>query len=434
MNVLVMNHSFEHDLSALRAASPDWNWRVVGLDLFAREAIRAMGDEVSEHLGAYHRPHLAEGRACWQERLATLLEDLWLEEPFDAFVVPSDSYFYLRDAPAACERLGVPFLVVQKETTIAPWNMEVGAAALREHAPLVARHMTVCSERHREYWERAGAPRSKMTVTGQPRFDFYADLPDIRLPYGDDGPIILFFSYLPDFYHPGMVGSEGKAVWQDLLDRTEQELWSLAGEGYRVLVKPHPLQPFRTEARRIAGQVGDLYGHKVFTIDPADDVRRLIAGSDIAVGFQSTVMLEAMVAGLPTVYTCWDPECARIEDTMSPYHEMDGLMKVVRDADRFADTIRTARPALPGTPEWQARRDAGQVHLGALDGLASERTVQVLADQIGSFRAEPAHGAGAKPGRRHRSMALRRYRARERAIGTASRVRGALRAYHRRVP
>jgi hypothetical protein len=427
MDVLVMNHSFEHDIAALRSASPEWDWRVVNLDLFAREATRVMGAEVTEHLGAYARPHLAERRQVYRQRLASLLEDLYLERPFDAFVAPSDSYFYLRDAPAACASLGVPFLVVQKETTIAPWNMEVGTAALREHAPLVARHMTVCSERHREYWERSGAPREQMTVTGQPRFDFYADMPREQLGYGSDGPIILFFSYLPDFYHPGMVGSEGTAIWQELLDRTEEELWALAAEGYRVIVKPHPLQSFRVEERRIRPHVGELYGTKVFVVDGALDVRRLIAGSDVAVGFQSTVMIEAMVAGLPTLYTCWDPECRRIEGTLTPYHEWDGLIDVVRDADRFADVVRAAEPALPGSERWAARRRLGELHLGSLDGRASERTVGVLAEQVAAFRRERGTQNGVTLSRKRPSLALRRYRARERAISTASRMRQALR-------
>lgn len=426
VNVLVMNHSFEHDITALEAASPDWCWRVVNLDLFAREATRVMGQEVTEDLGAYARPHLAERRAAYRERLARLLEDLFLERPFDLFVAPSDSYFYLRDAPEACKRLGVPFIVVQKETTIAPWNMEVGATALREHAPLVARHMTVCSERHREYWERAGASRKQMTVTGQPRFDFYAQTPRERLPYGSDGPIILFFSYLPDFYQVGMVGSEGKPIWHDLLERTEEELWRLAGEGYRVLVKPHPLQPFPAEERRIRDRVGSLYGTKVFAVDGALDVRRLIAGSDVAVGFQSTVIIEAMVAGLPTLYTFWDPECRRIEGTLTPYHEWDDLIDVVRDADRFAETVRAAQPALRGSERWDARRRLGEFHLGPLDGRASERTVRVLADQVHAFRRERGARHVVSLSRKHPSLALRRYRARERAISTASRLRRVL--------
>ena len=355
-----------------------------------------MGEEVTEHLGAYARPHLAERRAEYRRRLAGLLEDLYLERPFDAFVVPSDSYFYLRDAPAACAALGVPLLCVQKETTIAPWNMEVGTKALREHAPLIARHMTVCSERHREYWERSGAPRERMTVTGQPRFDFYADMPRERLPYGDDGPIILFFSYLPDFYHPGMVGSEGKAVWQDLLDRTEEELWALAAEGYRVLVKPHPLQPFRVEERRIRARVGALYGTKVFVLDGALDSRRLIAGSDIAVGFQSTVLIEAMVAGLPTLYTSWDPECRAHRG------DADAVSRVGR-ADRGRPRRRRVRRHRP-------RRPAGAAGQRALGGAPAPGRG---APRPARRPRERAHGAGARrPGRGVSPRAGRRPRGR----------------------
>jgi hypothetical protein len=251
-------------------------------------------------------------------------------------------------------------------------------------------------------------------------------MPREQLGYGSDGPIILFFSYLPDFYHPGMVGSEGTAIWQELLDRTEEELWALAAEGYRVIVKPHPLQSFRVEERRIRPHVGELYGTKVFVVDGALDVRRLIAGSDVAVGFQSTVMIEAMVAGLPTLYTCWDPECRRIEGTLTPYHEWDGLIDVVRDADRFADVVRAAEPALPGSERWAARRRLGELHLGPLDGGASERTVGVLAEQVAAFRRERGTQNGVTLSRKRPSLALRRYRARERAISTASRMRQAL--------
>lgn len=423
-----MNHSFEQDIDALRAASPDWRWRVVGLDYFHREAMKIFEPGAADGLAGYTRPEYAEARASYRERLAELLEDLWRDRHFDAFVVPSDSFFYVREAPYACHRLGVPFLVVQKETTIAPWNMENGSAELRRHAPLVADHMTVCSERHREYWLRAGASPDSMTVTGQPRFDFYAEERRNQLPYGDDGPVVLFFTYLPDFYHPRMVKSEGGGVWWDLLRRTEEGLWRLAQEGYRILVKPHPLQPFRAETRRIKSEVGDLYGSKVFAIEPTTDVRTLIAGSDIAVGFQSTVMFEAMAAGLPLVYTFWDPEARAIADAMIPFHEWGHVLEVADEADSFERCVREARPAPWGSELWRARREIAETHLGSLDGRASERTIASVAEQIRLFRT--AGEASAPRARRSRpSMRLQRYRARRRAIRTASRMRRALRLY-----
>lgn len=426
MNVLVMNHSSEQDIDALAAASPTWRWRIIGLDYFYREAMRTFDPAVTDSLAGYTRPEYAVDRERYRERLGRLIEDLWLEEPFDVFVAPSDSFFYLREAPYACHRLGLPFLVVQKETTIAPWNMEKGARELRDHAPLVADHMTVCSKRHRDYWVRAGTARAAMTVTGQPRFDFYAEERSERLPYGEDGPIILFFTYLPDFYHPVMVSSEGKGVWHDLLRRTEEGLWQLARDGYRVLIKPHPLQPFRAESRRIKREVGSLFGTKVFPIEPTMDVRGLIAGSDIAVGFQSTVMFEAMAAGLPLVYTFWDPEAKRLANTMVPFHKWGHLLEVADRADGFVDAVRGARPAPWDSDLWRARRELAEEHLGPLDGHASERTITVIAQQVERWHAKKSTVRD-QPSRSRPSMALRRFRTRERAIRTASRMRRALR-------
>jgi CDP-glycerol glycerophosphotransferase (TagB/SpsB family) len=283
--------------------------------------------------------------------------------------------------------------------------------------------MTVCSERHRDYWLRAGARKEDMTITGQPRFDFYAEPRQKELPYGDDGPIILFFTYLPDFYHPVMVTSGGRGVWSDLLERTEQGLWRLAQEGYRVLVKPHPLQPFRAETRRIKTAAGALYGSKVFAIEPTTDVRDLIAGSDIAVGFQSTVMFEAMAAGLPLVYTFWDPEAQRIADTMVPFHEWGHVLEVADTSDSFEARVREARPAPWESELWRARREIAELHLGPLDGGASERTLAAIETRVGAHRAATDGPPPSRARRRRPSVRLRRYRARERAIRTASRVR-----------
>ena len=41
-------------------------------------------------------------------------------------------------------------------------------------------------------------------------------------------------------------------------------------------------------------------------VDPQADVRPLIVAADVTVGFQSTALLEAMLAGRPVLYTGWD--------------------------------------------------------------------------------------------------------------------------------
>src|SRR5262249_36623418 len=150
------------------------------------------------------------------------------------FVVPSDIFFYVRSSPDACHRLGVPFFVAQKETTIAEYTMVEFAEEVRRYAPPLHDHMTACSERHKDYSVRTGADPATITVTGHPRFDFYAKLPE-RPP----GRTILFLSYHLGAYHR----DEGiRPVWQTLHDSTEAALHELAREGWRVLVKPHPQQ------------------------------------------------------------------------------------------------------------------------------------------------------------------------------------------------
>ena len=60
--------------------------------------------------------------------------------------------------PRRRTRIGVPVVVVQKETTISEATMQTHSAEMRDAAPFIADHMTVCSERHRQFWVRAGAP------------------------------------------------------------------------------------------------------------------------------------------------------------------------------------------------------------------------------------------------------------------------------------
>ena len=74
----------------------------------------------------------------------------------------------MESTASACHRLGVPFFVAQKETTISELTMTADAERVRAFASPIADHMTVCSERHRQFQLRAGAVPDRVTVTGQP--------------------------------------------------------------------------------------------------------------------------------------------------------------------------------------------------------------------------------------------------------------------------
>jgi hypothetical protein len=318
---------------------------------------------VATGLEAQAEDELASERRRFAAVFERLLQEEFMRFPFDALVVPSDSFFYVRPAPAACHRLGVPFFVAQKETTIAAHTMVEHAARVARHAPPSHDHMTVCSERQKEFWIRAGAAPDSITVTGQPRFDFW------HRPHGGPaGRTVLFFSYHVDAYHP----DEGAApVWQILHEQTEAELSRLVDEGWKVLVKPHPQQPAPDLAPGLS------------LVPAAADTRRLIMEADVVVGFQTTALFEAMLAGRPVLYTGWDPEALRLGSSLIPFAEWDAGITVVRSAAALADAVRAATP--PDEAAMRFRREVVSTFLGPVDGGAARRTLDVISEVVARF-------------------------------------------------
>ena len=341
MRLLILDHFFAHDIEALAdAAGPGTSIRVMSSDELRAEALRIFPEEVAGGLEAFTRDEFAEHRRRFAVRLGELLAEEMSRGEFDAFVVPSDSFFYVRAAPEACRALGVSFFCVQKETTISPNTMVAHAEATRLHAPFIADHMVVCSERHKDFWVRAGTRPELIDVTGQPRFDLYRQ-PERWPARVDERPTVLFFSYMLDAYHPDEGSDE--PVWDTLHRQTEAGLWELARRGWRILIKPHPQQPFGDLRNRLKRELGPLMGASVELIEGGVDARRLILASDVVVGFQSTALIESMAAGKPIVYTGWDPLAAQLEERLIPFHEWQGAIDVVTRPEELADTVAAAR-------------------------------------------------------------------------------------------
>jgi hypothetical protein len=378
MRFLALEHHFAQDLDALRqAAGEELELDVMAFDLLRWEALRFLPAEVATGLEAYASPELEGARRRYGAVLREILEDRFASAPFDAVLMPSDTFFYVRAAPAAAHALGVPLLVAQKETTISEHTMREHAEQLRRLAPPLADRMTVCSERHKRFWVRAGGAAERIVVTGQPRFDYYqrpAAWPS-AVPYAGDGHTVLFLSYASDAYHPG--DGSGAGAWDGLRRQTEEGLHELARRGWRVLVKPHPQQPAESE-RDWRRRVGDLLGRQVFLVDAHADVRRLIVTADVTVGFQSTALLEAMLAGRPVVYTGWDEGAAALADELIPFQQWDREIVVVRRASDFPDAVVASRASAFSAEVLRSRRELAEGYLGPLDGRCAERSVAAL--------------------------------------------------------
>jgi hypothetical protein len=399
MRALVLDHFFGQDIAALRAVlAADEDLRVLGYSVLRAEARRVFPPIVAVGLEGMSTPAFAAGRERYAARLQRLMDDEFAAGPFDVVVLPSDLFFYVRDLPAACERLGVPVVVVQKETTLSPATIERFAGSIARHAPFQAAAMTVCSERQRSFWIRAGAPADRLSVTGQPRFDVYGSPPPERP--GGRPPRVLFFSYLLRAYHPSSLsGTPHLAAWDRLHRETEQGLRVLAREGWEVVVKPHPQQDFTPSESGLD------------VAPAASDTRKLIRDADVVVGFQTTALIESLAAGRPVVYTGWDPEARRVESDLIPFHDWKDVLTVAERAEDLPDAVRRARRL--GASRSERARLIVDEWLGPIDGGAARRALDIVRRHADAAAA-------------HRGPTVERRR--EELVGRGRRLRHARRA------
>ena len=163
--------------------------------------------------------------------------------------------------------------------------------------------------------------------------------------------------------------------------QTEVALHDLARRGWRVLIKPHPQQD-PSAVSQWRERAGDLWGERVLLVDPGADARRLILSADVVLGFQSTALLEAMLAGRPVVYTGWDQEATAMGPDLIPFTDWGDVISVARTADGLAETIASLLGSHPSPAAMARRQEIAELYLGPLDGAASARALAVIGDEV----------------------------------------------------
>jgi hypothetical protein len=380
VRVLAMDHYFDQDLKRLEA-HPGIDVRRFPYQRLRRPALRVMGDAVATGLAPYNRPDLAPARARYARWLEREVRRLYLERRFDLIVLPSDTFFYVRCLPQAAHALGIPVVVVQKETTISHDTMTKHSLEMREEARFISDFMTVCSERQREFWVRAGADPELIEVTGQPRFDVYAE-PVRRSVSGRRQ--VLFLSYFLDTYVPGVGRGKGLRVWEPLREATERALIDAVRRGIcDVVVKCHPQQQHRAEVARYERLAGLSWMRGVSVADQDADTRDLILASDTVVGFQTTALYEAVAARKSTIYAAWGPEFERHRSGLIPFHDAPpSCLRHAGSAEALSVML-----AADQAPEGSRCANWYEDALGRIDGHATDRVVNRLVAVAGTSRA-----------------------------------------------
>lgn len=383
LQVLALDHYFDQDLRALEA-HPRLRVRRFPYQRLRGPALRMLGSAVATSLEAYNRADLEQERRRYARWLFGEVRRLYLEQAFDVIVLPSDTFFYVRSLPSAAHALGIPVVVVQKETTVSVGTMQVHSANMRAAAPFISDFMTVCSERHMEFWRRAGADPGRVEVTGQPRFDMYAT--QTSRP-ANPRPRVLLLSYALDAYVPRAAQDPRPSTWRQLRDETEAALMAAARSGAcEVIVKCHPQQNHAAESARLAREAGTLWRHGFSVAEIGADTRELIVATDAVVGFQTTALYEAVAARKSVIYAAWGDEYERFRARLIPFEEAPaGCLRQAASAHDLAALLQDLS-AVPG-PACAAWYEQA---LGHIDGHATER----VAARLEAIAADwPAGGA-----------------------------------------
>lgn len=384
MNLLIVDHHFGQDIEALSRVATSHRIRVLDANMFGRVAQRHFPPWVfMSILGeAYALPEFAEARARHLEDVRTLLRDIYATFRFDVLVLPSDSIPAFRPCAAVLHDMGLPLVVLQKETAISPFTMEEESRTIAATIPFSGDLMLTCSENNRQYWLNAGADSAKIVVTGQPRFDFYhypanwKTLRDLGIRIDTARSTVLFLSYDLGAYCPvGVLTS----TWQQLRGETESVLIDLARHAsFNLLIKPHPQQQnLEADRQRLCDLAGDTWERTVHLLPPQTDFRHLVVNVRTVVGFQSTAMFEAMAAGKQVIYTWWTAATRQYVPALIPFHEMGEALHIVTSPEELKRCV-LAGPSALGSEQMQRRAREAQHQLGPLDGKAGERSLAEL--------------------------------------------------------
>jgi hypothetical protein len=372
--VLIVNHHFEQDIDAIIEANESHAAKVVdhrrlfGISncFFTREERDGVVpyDKVNpERKNAY-------GRIA--KRIIALVRQRF---PFDVMVLPSDSFFWIREVIFELRAMGIPTVIIDKEGTISPYFFKRHPAEIKEKFPFISDKLMVWSERQKEFWTNSGVDRGIIQVVGQPRSDFFfakskwLTREQLGLPH--DRKIVLFFTYELDAYIPAQLyGSE--LNWKEVREGTHRVLnkLSMAFPGVQFLIKAHPQQ------RDISAIIDAFAGcRKNLTVLTGSQLsNQLLVNADIIVGFQTTALIEAMLLRKPILYTFWSKPVADFAEELIPFHKSGALDLVASESDLEEKLRLYIENAFElSVHEHHSRKKFLEVYFKEANGLTGER-------------------------------------------------------------
>ena len=280
---------------------------------------------------------------------------------------------------AAARRLQLPVVA-----HVASWDHTVGKGVISPFCELYVVQNHVMEDDLGRYH---GIEPERVRVTGWPQTDLFhrrrqrAEYEALVHRYGLDArrPLVLVAGNTPS-----NAPYEGRFV-ERLVAWWQQD----ASERFQLLFRPHPRD------RQWRERFGAAAGHEGVGVQEAsytdmDDLAALLQHGDVVVCNAGTILLDALVGDRPAVCVLYDEgappgESWAAKNVVGKHYEELAASGAFYRAERFEDVVAGIERALehPGELAEERRRVVEQV-IGAVDGHAAERVVEVVSDILGN--------------------------------------------------
>lgn len=343
--LLVVDHHFSNEIKSMRQSGAFADFQLVvvdSFDLFNRN-LWYFPPKVWYAQDPYDGPAYARARERSQRAGGRNLARLRSKVNLVAIVTPSDSFYWLRGTILAARQMGIPTFTFDKEGTISPAGFQTDTVKIREHFPPISDRYYVWSDRQRDFWVQAGAPKERVRVLGSLRTDLYVNMPPAQKTK------ILLYDFDPSAYAL-MIPPEDRAGMPDGWAPLKREIHAVMLDR----MKAHPSIPFTVKCHPQQTDVAavqatferpDLPNVRVVT--GSRKVDELTAEHSIAFGFQTTALLEVALTTRPAVYCGWGPLHEAMRRHLVPLMEPGFGIHQSPDAQtlaRFIDDHVAGRP------------------------------------------------------------------------------------------
>ena len=338
------------------------------------------------HFHPQRNPAFARRQEQLRQFLLRFLPALFRRLGVDAVLSSAVHYREDYEFGRVAQELGYPYIVLQRENIIGGSGQrrryEERSAKL---GPFTGGHVIVHNEEIRGCYLRSGFLQpDQVSALGCVRMDPLALKIDNPPPL-PTRPMATLFSFN---HGTGLLATQGFTHFDPrrergfirLFDEAHIEFARLAMQRPDVdfVIRPKWRQVWTAEIERALRTAGlDLNAIPNLRIDAETDTHALIFASTFVVGFQSTVVLEAAVAGKAVIIPMFD------EANLTPYaeyvhfrEELHEVADVATDAADFAGLMRSRldNPTIDAIL-MAKRRAVFSQHVSNLDGSARARYV-----------------------------------------------------------